>query len=553
MTVLRELSIQDFVIVREMTLGLEAGLTVFTGETGAGKSILVDALGLVLGGRISAPVVRPTAKRAQITAVFEATPAAQQWLAELEMEQEDEIVLRRVIDAQGKGRAYINGAPTTVAQLRELGEKLVDIHGQHAHQSLLKSEAQRDLLDEFADLMPDRRAVAALWLAWQKVNQQLDHALRDQASLQARQDELAWQLEQLDQLDPRKGEWLQISEEHSRMSNGQALLDGARAALQTLDDDENGAQRAVDRALASVNPLLRHDAGLRDVAQTLESASISIHEARSDLARYLDSIDLDSDRLEQVEFRMRALFDAARKHHCEPSDLPEVHDRCRQALADLTQSQDIEAIKAKQTAIERDYQMHADKLHTARTKAAASLSKSVTETIRLLGMPDGRFLIDIEQAPAGPSGSDRITLKVAGHDGAELAPLNKVASGGELSRISLALSVLASQATRVPTLIFDEIDTGVSGAVAEKIGELLRQLSASFQVLCVTHLAQVASCAHNHCVVSKEKDAQGVYSEVRSLSDMSERVEAVAKLLGGVKLTATTRDHAREMLERFDR
>ncbi|AWB34169.1 DNA repair protein RecN [Orrella marina] len=547
---LRELSIQDFVIVRELNLDFSAGLTVLTGETGAGKSILVDALGLVLGGRVNTSVVRPQARRAQITAVFEPTSAAQAWLAEYDLDQEDELVLRRVIDAQGKGRAYINGAPTTVTQLKELGERLVDIHGQHAHQSLLKPESQRDLLDEFAGLSGERREIAQIWQDWQQTNEQLERAQQDQRVVLTRQEELEWQLDQLDKLAAQEGEWVTISEEHARLSNGQALLEGAQTALQTLDDDESGAQRIIDLALHAINPLVAHDSRLQDVAQALESASISVREAKSDLNRYLDHVDLDPDRLSQVEDRMRALFDAARKHHCEPADLPAVRIRCQQALEELVQGQDLEAIRARQAELEAAYKKVASRLHTARTKAARKLGESVTAMIRLLGMPDGRFAIQVEQAQPGPGGSDRITLTVAGHDGAALAPLSKVASGGELSRISLALSVLASEATRVPTLIFDEIDTGVSGAVAEKIGELLRQLGQTFQVLCVTHLAQVASCAHHHCVVTKEKDAQGVYSNVQSLSEASDRVEAIAKLLGGVKLTQTTRQHAREMLER---
>lgn len=552
MSVLRELSIRDFVIVRDLTLTLEGGLTVFTGETGAGKSILIDALGLVLGGRVSAPVVRPQATRAQISAAFEPTPAAQQWLSALDLEQEDVIVLRRVIDAQGKGRAYINGAPSTVGQLRELGELLVDIHGQHAHQSLVRPESQRDLLDGYAELMPLRQDIARLWHDWQKASQRLELAMQDQASVRKRQDELTWQLEQLDQLDPQEGEWLQISEEHARLSNGQSLLEGAQTALQTLDDDECGAQRIVDKAFGSITPLLRHDPTLTDIAQALESASISIREASSDLARYIDSIDLDPERLAQVESRMRSLFDTARKQHCEPSELPELRAQCRQSLKDLVQAQDLDALREEQQRMQKAYEKQARLLTESRQQAANRLAQAVTEMIHLLGMPGGQFDIDLEPASPGPTGSDKVTLKVAGHEGAELAALSKVASGGELSRISLALSVLASQASRVPTLIFDEIDTGVSGAVAQKIGELLRQLGASFQVLCVTHLAQVASCGHHHCTVSKEKDEQGVFSSVRQLTSQEDRVEAIAALLGGIKLTATTRNHAREMLQRFD-
>lgn len=548
---LRELSIQDFVIVRDLNLSLNTGLTVLTGETGAGKSILIDALGLVLGQRVAASVVRAGAKRAQITAIFDATPAAQSWLAGYDLDGDDEIVLRRVVDAQGKGRAYINGAPTTINQLKELGELLVDIHGQHAHQGLLRPESQRDLLDEFAALMKCRDEIAVIWHNWQEASRQLERAQQDQQVIQTRQQDLEWKIEELEKLDPKKDEWLGISEEHARLSNGQALLEGAQAALQSLDDDESGAQRTLDMALHSITPLLKHDSRLQGVAQALESACISVREARSDISRYLDAIDLDPDRLASVEHRMRALFDTARKYHCDPEELTSLRSRLKDELEALVDAQDIEALQARLNEQKAAYDELAASMHERRVKSATELAESVTRMIRLLGMPDGLFAIDIEPCPPGPSGADRITLKVAGHEGAALAPLNKVASGGELSRITLALSVLASQANRVPTLIFDEIDTGVSGAVAEKIGELLRQLGQSFQVLCVTHLAQVASCANHHCTVSKEKDEQGVYSNVQALTDLQSRTEAIAKLLGGVQLTETTRKHAREMLERI--
>jgi len=551
--VLRELSIQDFVIVRDLTLQLDQGLTVFTGETGAGKSILVDALGLVLGDRVNSSVVRPGANRALITAVFDSTEATRNWLAENDLETDDDVlILRRAIDSQGKGRAYINGAACTLTQLRTLGELLVDIHGQHAHQSLVKPESQRDFLDDFAGIMELRESVIQHWQHWQQAEQQLQNALTKQAEIRSKQDELGWQIEQLDKLDPKPGEWSSISEEHSRLSNGQALLEGAELALRALDDDESGAQRMVDRALTGLSGLQKHDNRLSDILESLESASIAIKEARSDLARYLDSVDLDPERLVEVESRMRALFDAARRFRCEPEDLSNVHEQLQSELNLLTDSLDIESIKAKIAAHENLYRQVASELHTKRVQAAAKLDKAVTKLIQQLGMPDGRFVIQVDESQPGPYGSDKISFMVASHDGAELAPLSKVASGGELSRISLALSVQASQAARVPTLIFDEVDTGVSGAVAEKIGALLRQLGQSLQVLCVTHLAQVASYGHHHCLVEKKKDNAGVFSEASMLNDLDNRVDAIARLLGGANITATTREHAREMLSAPD-
>lgn len=545
-----ELAIRDFVIVKDLSLALKPGFNVLTGETGAGKSILIDALGLALGERAAADVVRAGADKADITAVFDPSEAARAWLEAHDIGCDDELLLRRVIDSQGKSRAYINGTLTTASQLRELGERLVDIHGQHMHQSLLKVDVQRDILDDQGRLQTKVAAVGQAWQTWQLARQRLEHASQGAEKRQQRQEELIWQLDALEALAPRPGEWLSVSQEHSRLSNGQALIQGAGQALTALDDDQAGGQRLIDSALEKIRALEKHDPRLNDVSESLTSASAALAQARSDLARYLDALDLDPERLQQIEQRMQALFEAGRKFRCDPDELPMLHEQTRAALASLSESQDIAALQAAHQQAATTYQQAAQALTKARQRAASQLSASVSEHMQQLGMPGGHFKIAVEPAAATSHGADKITFMVAGHEGLTAGPLSKVASGGELSRVCLALSVVASQAGRVPTLIFDEVDSGVSGAVAEMVGQLLRTLGQRHQVLCVTHLAQVAACGNHHHQVEKLKDTRGtITSAVRTLDDAG-RVEAIARLLGGVTITQTTRNHAQELLAR---
>jgi DNA repair protein RecN (Recombination protein N) len=546
---LRELTVRDFVIVQTAHLRLESGFHVLTGETGAGKSILIDALSLALGGRANAPVVRPGAQRAEITLVAQATPPTANWLDANDLNQDDdELILRRVIDDQGKSRAYINGTPVTMAQLREVGQTLVDIHGQHAHQSLMKPEAQRDLLDEHLKLGEQRQTVRQAWQQWQTVRERLALATEGARELASRLETLTWQAQELDQLAPKADEWQHIVEQHARLSNGQALLDAGASALGLIDDEQAGACKAVTRAIEQVRQGLRHDPALSDVLQSLESADIALSQARSDLSRYVQDLDLDPQQLNELDERMQALFSAARKYRCEPQALAQLHEQIKQELASLAADQDLDALREQEARASAGYDAGAQALRQARQRGAKRLAKTITEQMQSLGMAGGQFVIDLQPGPAGPHGADRITFLVSGHKGANPAPLAKVASGGELSRVSLALSVVASQATQIPTLVFDEVDSGVSGAVAEMVGRLLRELGQHHQVLCVTHLPQVAACAQHHFQVSKAQ-AQGdqVSSAIERL-DQSARVGAVAQLLGGVKITDTTREHARELL-----
>ena len=546
---LRELAIRDFVIVKDVSLPLASGFSVLTGETGAGKSILIDALSLVLGGRASGDVIRAGATRAEITAVFEPNQTASEWLKQHDLAADDDVILRRLIDNQGKTRAYINGTIVPLNQLKALGDCLVDIHGQHMHQSLMRPDVQRDLLDAQSGVGAQHVAIIKAWHQWQQAQKDLAQALEGAQQLAERQEALTYQSEELEKLAPEPLEWDKISDEHSRLSHGQSLIEAASAALSTIDDDEMGTQRTVDMALDKLRHVLKHDAKLRDIEQSLESASIAVNQARSDLARYIDGLDLDPGRLDELEQRLKSLYDAARKYRCEPADLPDLAQRTRNELAALAQAQDIDALKRAEKSAADHYLAVANELSEGRRKGAKQLARAVSKHMQTLGMPGGQFDIAIDRANPSQNGIDKITFMVAGHEGAPLAAMTKVASGGELSRVALALSVVASETTRVPTLIFDEVDSGVSGAVAEKVGQLLRSLGTRHQVLCVTHLPQVAACGNHHHRVAKSRDKDGTVTSSISTLDDAARVQAVAELLGGAKITGTTLDHAQELLK----
>jgi len=532
---LRTLHIRDFVIVEQTEIHFGPGFTVFSGETGAGKSILVDALALALGERGDASMLREGAARADITAVFDTPKTLHAWLEEREIDADDELALRRVIDAQGRSRAYINGTPATVAQLRELGDSLVDIHGQHAHQSLMRADAQRDLLDAHGGHGELRQAVSQAWKQWRALARQLESAEKDAASLATERDRLQWQVDELDQLALGPDEWDALQTEHTRLSHAQSLLDGASQILEALDGEGDSAHHRVTQANQRIQQMLRHDPGLQGVYDELE---------------YVSRVDLDPQRLSAVESRLGLVFETARKFRTEPDALCELRESLHAQLAALQAAGDVEALRAQAQAAQAQYDAAAAKLTTARRKTARDLGKLVTQAMQTLAMQGGRF--EPTLAPAAPSahGNEQVEFLVAGHAGTTPRALAKVASGGELSRISLALSVIASRAARVPTLIFDEVDSGVGGAVAEVVGKLLRELGERHQVLCVTHLPQVAACANNQFLVSKAESRGTTRSSIEEL-DPSARVEEIARMLGGIKLTATTREHAREMLQGF--
>ncbi|AZY50055.1 DNA repair protein RecN [Bordetella avium] len=545
---LRTLHIRDFVIVEQTEIHFGAGFTVFTGETGAGKSILIDALALALGERGDASVLREGAARADITAIFDSPQHLSDWLTERELEPAEELSLRRVIDAHGRSRAFINGLPATVTQLRELGEELVDIHGQHAHQSLMRPEAQRELLDAHGGHAELRQTVAQAWKRWRGLVRQLETAEQDAETLAAERERLQWQADDLDRLNLAEGEWETLQAEHNRLSHAQGLLDGASQILEALDGEQDSALSRLNAATHRLQQMQRHDSGLRSITETLESARITMSEAVSDLNNYLGRVDLDPARLNAAEARLSAVFETARKFKVEPEQLPTLRLSLHEQLTQLQAAGDIQTLRAQTEAASRSYDSAAARLSQARQKIARDLSRQVSQAMQTLSMSGGRFEAALTAGPASAQGNEIVEFLVAGHAGTALRPLAKVASGGELSRISLALSVIASRAARVPTLIFDEVDSGVGGAVAEVVGKLLRELGARHQVLCVTHLPQVAACGNHQFRVSKSEKGGVTRSHITELAE-TDRVEEVARMLGGITITPTTREHAREMLQ----
>lgn len=546
---LRTLSIRDFVIVDAIELDLAAGFTVFTGETGAGKSILIDALALALGGRGDASVVREGATRADITAEFVASPEATAWLAEHEFEGDDgAVLLRRVIDNAGRSKAYINGIAATATQLRDLGELLVDIHGQHAHQSLLKTEAQRRLLDDQAGLQEETRAVAAAWKAWRALAKQREEIENNTRNVLLERERLEWQVGELEKLAPRPGEWDEVNHEYSRLSHAATLIDGAQEALTAISEAEDDPMLA---RLAALNQKLAKladiDEALKPVLDVLEPARIQLQEAVYALNDYLGRLELDPQRLQEVEARMGELHMAARKFHVEPETLPAELETLSAQLRQLADASDLDALRAQEEKLRAAYMSAAQKLTKARTKAAKSLGEAVTAAMQDLSMAGGRFEVALNPGEPAAHGLEQVEFLVAGHTGTQPRPLAKVASGGELARISLAISVITSSATATPTLIFDEVDSGIGGGVAEVVGRLLRRLGQDRQVLCVTHLPQVASQANQHFQVSKRNVGGKTLSSIDALGAAA-RIEEIARMLGGLEITATTRKHARELL-----
>jgi DNA repair protein RecN (Recombination protein N) len=545
---LRTLHIRDFVIVDQAEIAFEPGFTVFSGETGAGKSILIDALSLALGARTDPGVVRENRPRADISAIFDAPDALRGWLRERELDADDDtLILRRVIDTQARSRAFVNGLPVTQAQLRELAEHLVDIHGQHAHQSLLKSSSQRSLLDDQGGHQALAAEVRQAWQAWQQADKALQAATQNAGQIQQERERLAWQAAELDHLDPRKGEWEHISNDHNRLAHAQALQEGASQALAALDNDESSAQQCLGAAEHHLKALVRHDSHLQGILDTIASARIAAADAVSDLNGYLDRLELDPDSLARAEQRVSALFDAARKFRVEPEELPALRQSLHEQLQATQQAYDIPALTERANTARGVYGAAATRLSEARRKAGKALAKQVTKAMQTLAMQGGSFDVSLIPGEPGAHGNESVEFLVAAHEGVTPRPLVKVASGGELARLSLALSVIASQAARVPTLIFDEVDAGVGGAVAEVVGRLLKELGERHQVLCVTHLPQVAARGTHHYEVRKSTTDGSTFSVIQAL-DQQGRVDELARMLGGLTITDTTRRHAREML-----
>lgn len=549
---LRTLAIRDFVIVDAIELELASGFSVFTGETGAGKSILIDALTLALGGRADASVVREGAARADITAEFSPVPNGEiaDWLTANAFDvEEGALMLRRVIDNSGRSKAFINGVTATITQLRDLGELLVDIHGQHAHQSLLKSDAQRILLDTQAGLLDQTKAITHAYKSWRAVSKQREEFELNAKSVLQERERLEWQVSELEKLAAKPGEWTEVSNEHSRLSHAASLIEGAQHALTVLSEADTSPVLSQIVALElKIGKLVDIDESLKPVLEALEPARIQLQEAVYVLNDYLGRIELDPNRLREMDARLEALHSAARKFHVTPEELPQEYSNLSEQLQQLADATDMDALRAQEEKLQQAYLVLAKKLTQARTKAAATLGKAVTAAMQELSMAGGSFVVALQPVEAASYGLEQIEFLVAGHAGTTPRPLAKVASGGELARIALAISVIASSATATPTLIFDEVDSGIGGGVAEVVGRLLKRLGQDRQVLCVTHLPQVASQAVQHFQVSKGSLDDGkTVSRIAPLSTSS-RVEEIARMLGGLEITATTRKHARELL-----
>jgi len=546
---LRRLYIRDYVIVDELELEFAAGFGALTGETGAGKSILVDALSLVLGERADASSVRAGRDKAEISAEFAVTggsPLAD-WLGANDFEA-DACLLRRVIDAAGRSRGYINGVPATLTQMREVADFLADIHGQHAHHSLLRADAQRQLLDGLAGQRPLAVEVAVQHAAWRKAREARLDAEKNAEVMQRERDMLAWQVKELATLGFDAAEWQETSQEHRRLAHAASLQEGVAEALEGLSEGESAAMWQVERIGARLRQLMDYDPALKDTLEIIESAQIQLQEAAHALRHYRDRIDLDPARLAEAERRLQAVHDAARKYRVQPEELPRLLAAWGARLIELETLQDPAALAEREALALRHYTARAEALGKGRRKAAAMLGKSVTDAMQQLAMPGGRFEVVFETLPEGASyGLESAEFRVSAHAGQPAGPLSKVASGGELSRIGLAIQVIASSAGNVPTLVFDEVDVGIGGGVAEIVGRLLKQLGRARQVLCVTHLPQVAAQADWQWSITKEGADDGVASRVTPL-DREGRIEEIARMLGGVKITPTTRKHATEML-----
>jgi DNA repair protein RecN (Recombination protein N) len=543
---LKRIALRDFVIVRELELDLSGGFSVLTGETGAGKSILVDALQLALGARADATVVREGAVRADISAEFELPAALLPWLEQAGFDSQEQLLLRRSIDSQGKSRAWINGAPATATQLRELGDQLVDIHGQHAWQSLTRPDAVRSLLDAYAGVGPQR--LQQLWQAWRTAQKTLSDARSTQDSLQRERERLAWQIGEVEKLAPGDNEWDGLNSSHTRLANAQGLMQAAQAALDALEGEESGATTGLAHALSALQAQEHVEPEFAGLAGELASSLAQAEDAARSLGAYLRKTDLDPARLAELDDRMSQWMSLARRYKRAPAELPGLLHSWKDELARLDAAADLAALEAAEKKEAAAYMTEARSLSKARTRAAPKLAKSITTAMQGLGMQGGRFEVALEQAAQpGASGLEEVSFLVAGHAGSTPRPVGKVASGGELSRIALAIAVTTSQLGTAGTLIFDEVDSGVGGAVAETVGRLMKQLGRDRQVLAVTHLPQVAACADHHLVVAKQS-AGGVAASSVVAVQGEQRVAEVARMLGGEKLSVTTLAHAKEML-----
>ncbi len=547
---LRRLALRDFVIVTTLEVELSGGFSVLTGETGAGKSILIDAVQLALGSRGDAGVVREGAARADITAEFDAPTSLLAWLDAAGFEGGDTLLLRRVIDAQGKSRAWVNGSPATVAQLREAADHLVDIHGQHAWQSLTRPAAVRGLLDAYAGLDTDPLTTA--WGAWKTATDALEKARTQQADLERERERLAWQVNEVDKLAPGADEWDELNAEHARLSNAQALMDAARTALDAVSEADVSADGLAGRAADALESVAEYDTRLAEVVGVLQSAQVQLQDAAHTLASYLNHADLDPERLQELDERLSAWMGLAKRYRRTPEELPATLLQWQDELKALDAASDLGALEARVKTTKAAFDAEAKRVSATRRTAAPKLSQAVTAAMQQLGMAGGVFEVALQKQDSPQSyGLESAEFLVAGHAGSTPRPMAKVASGGELSRIALAIAVTTSQLAphgeAAGTLIFDEVDAGVGGAVADTVGRLMKQLGRDRQVMAVTHLPQVAACADHHFVVAKAAHEGRTRSDIAPVHGET-RVAEIARMLGGERLSSTSLAHAQELL-----
>lgn len=548
---LRHLTIRDFVIVDRLELEFAPGFGALTGETGAGKSILIDALSLVLGDRADVGVVRVGCDRAEVAATFDLAqrPVVRKWLEAADLAMGDELLLRRVIDSGGRSRAYINGSAATVLQLREVAENLVDIHGQHAHQSLLRADAQCALLDAHAGLTDVAREVALSFRAWRDSEHALSIAKVGGEALMREREQLEWQVSEVGGVAFSIDEWSQLEVEHRRLAHAATLMEGVQFALAALADGDAACASQINAVTKRIDDLAVFDSALQDVAGLLQSVQVELSEAVSSLRRYSDRVDLDPIRLTEVERRLDAIHACARKYRIQPECLPRLIAEWQVRLGELSQATDLAAMEARVETARGHFLQQAQILSEGRHRAGKMLGQEVTSLMQQLALATGRFEVALTTVEGGAAyGLEQVEFRIAGLAGVEARPLAKVVSGGELSRISLALQVTTSRTASIPTLIFDEVDVGIGGGVAEIVGRLLRELGRERQVLCVTHLPQVAARADWQWRVSKMiVDGGAILSRIERL-DPDGRVGEIARMLGGIEITDITRRHARELL-----
>lgn len=544
---LSSLSIQDFVIVDKLDLNFDDGMSVLSGETGAGKSILIDALSLCLGARSDVGQVREGCERANITAVFTCNAEAAKILQEQAIDVDDELYLRRSIDAKGKSKAFVNGVAVPAATLKELASTLIDIHGQHAFQTLAKPSEQLRILDNFGQHHDLLAATSNAYTAFKKAQTEFEQAQTGQNEREARIENLQWRLSSVKDIAPKEGQWEELTQRHEKLNHGAELIEGTQKALDELSQNDQSIIGQIGHLIDTISKLAQTDKDLEGVANNLSEGEILLREASYELSHYLKNTDLDPELLEQAEIEMSAWHEAARKLKVMPEQLPAEFQSIQEELAKLTGDLNLDALHEAVLQAKSKYDSAAKQLGAARAQSARELSRRVTDSMQNLSMAGGLFEIRLQACDASRTGSEAAEFLVAGHPGVSPQPITKVASGGELARISLAITVNTVEGTEVPTLIFDEVDSGIGGAVAETVGKYLRKLASSKQVLCVTHLPQVASQGHHHYQVNKEIREGLTRSNILQL-DSESRVMEIARMLGGISITEATKQAARDLI-----